>query len=126
MNLGEIVLSIVFSGLLIVITISLYFVVKSRLRQIKILKRAVADIKLEQSELDKSLPEYIEYKDVSIDEKTSGRYRLVKLHDEIFSKRINKDNPHIEQPVPQNNRNILSTMQIKRTSKRFSRLEKII
>ena len=120
MELTEIVLAIVFSGLLIVIMLSVYFVCKSRLRQIKIIKKAVAEFKLGQSELKESLPEYINR---TIEEKTSGRYKPIKLREETY---IERDSTHFEQPAAKNNLNILSAIQIQRTSKKFSRLERVI
>jgi hypothetical protein len=123
MELTEIVLSIVLSGLLMVIMISVYFVCKSRSRKIKIIKRAVADIELEQSDLQKPPHNYISS---SLEEKTSGRYKPLKLRVETNNGRDGTTFTDLELQTSGNNQNVLSTIQLKSTSKKFTRLERVI
>jgi hypothetical protein len=89
----------------------------------KIIKRAVADLKFEQSGLKEPLPEHMKR---SIEEKTSGRYKPFKLYNETYLEKDNTKPTHLEHMAASNYQDVLSTMQIKRTSKKFSRLERII
>ena len=118
MELAEVVLAITFSGLLLVLILSVFFFYKSKLQRKKI-KKSVADVRLEQLERKEPI---LEYK--SIEEKTSGRYKLVKLKDDKYNGRDNAVYSHPES-VPGNNQNV-PVIQIKSTSKKFSRLERVI
>jgi hypothetical protein len=121
MELAEIVLAIIFSGLLIVIIISVFFFYKNKLQQIKTIKKSVAEVRLEKLKLKEPLPDY-----KSIEEKTSGRYTPVKLKEDKHNGRDNVLHSHTEPVLGNNNRNMLFASRIKNASKRFSRLERVI
>jgi len=124
MELTEIVVAIIFSGLLIVIMLSIYFIYKNRRQRIKVNKRATADLKSEESALKETLPE--DSINRSIEEITSGRYRVIKIYEGSYTKRDNTHHSFLGQPVAKNNQNLLSALLIKRTAKKFSRLKRIV
>ena len=118
MELVEIVLAIIISGLLLVIILSVFFFYKNKLQRIKTIKKSVADVRLEQLELKGPISEH-----KSIEEKTSGRYVIVKL------KSNGRDNTvylNTESIPGNNNRNMLFASRIKSASKKFSRLERVV
>ena len=130
MELAEVILAIIFSGLLIVTLLSVFFFYKNKLQRLKTIKMSVADIKLEpvKSAEPEKLTEPAESFPVikSIEEKTFGRYKFVELNDLVSMSRDNEKLLCNEPLVSETMQNNFSQIKIKCASGKFSRLERVI
>ena len=104
--------------------LSIYFIYKNRRQRVKVNKRATRNLKSEESALKETRSEHSINR--SIEEITSGRYRVIKINEGPNTEIDNTHHSFLGQPVTKNDQNILSAILIKRTAKKFSRLERVV
>ena len=122
MELTKIIGAIIFSGLVIVVLLSVYFIRQNRSQRIKIIKRATTGPNYNPSAQKEILPEQSIKK--SIEERISGRFKIIKLVAESFNG--NTMNEPVAVKFPDINNDLSRQAHSYPARKRFYRLEKVI